>query len=135
MLYTFDRPELRIGDSENRALRDAPAVTEAFANDEIGVGHAFLLAKLQPEQQEEALAACYQQDRLRISVSRCPSARPHSKPRKRAASLARPTVRTSLGYQIYSLRNACTGSTATARAAGIVHAAAATASSNAVTER
>lgn len=33
---------------------------EAFANDEIGVGHALLLAKLQAEQQEEALAACFQ---------------------------------------------------------------------------
>ena len=39
----------------------APAVVEAFAKDEIGVGHALLLAKLQPEQQEEALAACYQE--------------------------------------------------------------------------
>ena len=39
----------------------APAVTEAFAKDEIGVGHALLLAKLQPAQQEEALAACYQE--------------------------------------------------------------------------
>ena len=34
---------------------------EAFAKDEIGVGHALLLAKLQPEQQKEALAACYQE--------------------------------------------------------------------------
>ncbi|HUN82723.1 MAG TPA: ParB/RepB/Spo0J family partition protein [Terracidiphilus sp.] len=39
----------------------APAVTEAFAKNEIGVGHALLLAKLQPEQQEEALVACYQE--------------------------------------------------------------------------
>jgi ParB family transcriptional regulator, chromosome partitioning protein len=39
----------------------APAVTEAFAKDEIGVGHALLLARLQPEQQEEALTACYQE--------------------------------------------------------------------------
>ncbi len=39
----------------------APAVTEAFAKDEIGVGHALLLAKLQAEQQEEALAACWQE--------------------------------------------------------------------------
>jgi len=39
----------------------SPAVTEAFAKDEIGVGHALLLAKLQPAQQEEALAACYQE--------------------------------------------------------------------------
>ena len=34
---------------------------EAFAKDEIGVGHALLLAKLQPKQQKEALAACYQE--------------------------------------------------------------------------
>ena len=38
-----------------------PAVVEAFTQDEIGLGHALLLAKLQPEQQEEALAACYQE--------------------------------------------------------------------------
>ena len=36
-------------------------MTEAFAKDDIGVGHALLLARLQPEQQEEALAACYQE--------------------------------------------------------------------------
>jgi ParB family chromosome partitioning protein len=36
-------------------------VAETFAKDEIGVGHALLLAKLQPAQQEEALAACYQE--------------------------------------------------------------------------
>ena len=39
----------------------APAVIEAFARDEIGLGHALLLAKLQKEQQEEALSACYQE--------------------------------------------------------------------------
>lgn len=39
----------------------APAVVETFAKDEIGVGHALLLAKLQPEQQAEALSACYQE--------------------------------------------------------------------------
>jgi ParB family chromosome partitioning protein len=38
-----------------------PCVVEAFYRDEIGVGHALLLAKLQPAQQEEALAACYQE--------------------------------------------------------------------------
>ena len=32
----------------------APAVAEAFAKDEIGLGHALLLAKIQPEQQREA---------------------------------------------------------------------------------
>jgi ParB family chromosome partitioning protein len=36
-------------------------VAEAFAKDEIGVGHALLLAKLQQAQQEDALAACYQE--------------------------------------------------------------------------
>ncbi len=40
----------------------APAVVEAFSKDEIGVGHALLLAKLQPDQQEQALAACFKED-------------------------------------------------------------------------
>ncbi len=40
----------------------APAVTEAFAKDEIGVGHALLLARLQPDQQVEALATCWQEN-------------------------------------------------------------------------
>ncbi|MHB1958866.1 MAG: ParB/RepB/Spo0J family partition protein [Acidobacteriaceae bacterium] len=44
-----------------RLTQLAPAAVEAFAKDEIGVGHALLLAKLQQEQQEEALAACYQE--------------------------------------------------------------------------
>jgi ParB family chromosome partitioning protein len=44
-----------------RLVELAPAVAEAFAKDEIGVGHALLLAKLQPEQQQKALAACYQE--------------------------------------------------------------------------
>lgn len=39
----------------------APAVAEAFAKDEIGLGHALLLAKLQPEQQQEALPSCFQE--------------------------------------------------------------------------
>lgn len=39
----------------------APAVVEAFYRDEIGVGHALLMAKLQPAQQIEALAACFQE--------------------------------------------------------------------------
>jgi ParB family chromosome partitioning protein len=39
----------------------AAEVVEAFAKDEIGVGHALLLAKLQPGQQLEALNACYQE--------------------------------------------------------------------------
>src|SRR5271168_4963379 len=39
-----------------------PEVIEAFAKDEIGVGHALLLAKLQPAEQEQALAACFHED-------------------------------------------------------------------------
>jgi ParB family transcriptional regulator, chromosome partitioning protein len=37
-------------------------VVDAFYREEIGVGHALLLAKLQPEQQEQALAACFKED-------------------------------------------------------------------------
>lgn len=36
-------------------------VADAFWKDEIGVGHALLLAKLQAPQQKQALAACYQE--------------------------------------------------------------------------
>ena len=40
----------------------APSVVEAFYAEEIGVGHALLLAKLQPPQQEQALANCFRED-------------------------------------------------------------------------
>ncbi|HTU43904.1 MAG TPA: ParB/RepB/Spo0J family partition protein [Bryobacteraceae bacterium] len=39
----------------------APAVVEAFSKDEIGLGHALLLAKLQPAAQLEALPSCWQE--------------------------------------------------------------------------
>jgi ParB family chromosome partitioning protein len=39
-----------------------PEVVEAFYREEIGVGHALLLAKLQTGQQEQALAACFKED-------------------------------------------------------------------------
>ena len=39
-----------------------PVVVEAFYQDEIGVGHALLLAKLQTNQQGEALTACFKED-------------------------------------------------------------------------
>jgi ParB family chromosome partitioning protein len=39
----------------------SPVVVDAFYREEIGTGHALLLAKLQPSQQEEALSACYQE--------------------------------------------------------------------------
>ena len=47
--------------SRLRLTELAPAAVEAFTKDEIGLGHALLLAKLQPEQQQEALAACWQE--------------------------------------------------------------------------
>jgi ParB family chromosome partitioning protein len=40
----------------------APAVVEAFYKDEIGVGHALLLAKLQLAEQEQALTACFREE-------------------------------------------------------------------------
>jgi ParB family chromosome partitioning protein len=39
-----------------------PQAVEAFYAEEIGVGHALLLAKLQPAQQEQALANCFRED-------------------------------------------------------------------------
>jgi ParB family chromosome partitioning protein len=47
--------------SRLRLTELAPASVEAFTKDEIGLGHALLLAKIQPGQQEEALAACWQE--------------------------------------------------------------------------
>jgi ParB family chromosome partitioning protein len=40
----------------------APVVVDAFYREEIGVGHALLLAKFQPGQQEQALNACFKED-------------------------------------------------------------------------
>ncbi len=37
-------------------------IVDAFYREEIGVGHALLLAKLQPGQQEQAFAACFKED-------------------------------------------------------------------------
>jgi ParB family chromosome partitioning protein len=37
-------------------------VIEAFYAEEIGVGHALLLAKLQPDQQQSALSSCFRED-------------------------------------------------------------------------
>lgn len=36
-------------------------MADAFTKDEIGLGHALLLAKLEPAQQEQSLAACWQE--------------------------------------------------------------------------
>jgi ParB family transcriptional regulator, chromosome partitioning protein len=65
--YTVEQIAAKVGKpagyvlSRSRLADLAPAVAEAFAKDEIGVGHALLLAKLQAAQQEEALAACHQE--------------------------------------------------------------------------
>jgi ParB family chromosome partitioning protein len=40
----------------------AAPVVDAFYAEEIGVGHALLLAKLQPAQQEQALANCFREE-------------------------------------------------------------------------
>ena len=40
----------------------AEPVVEAFYAEEIGVGHALLLAKLQPDQQEKALSECFREE-------------------------------------------------------------------------
>jgi hypothetical protein len=37
-------------------------VVDAFYAEDIGVGHALLLAKLQPDQQQSALSACFRED-------------------------------------------------------------------------
>lgn len=49
----------------------SPAVVEAFYKEEIGVGHALLLAKLQPAEQEQALAACFREDWGGGNKSKC----------------------------------------------------------------
>jgi ParB family chromosome partitioning protein len=65
--YTPEQIAAKVGKSPAyvvarvRLAELAPAVAEAFAKDEIGVGHALLLARLQPEHQPEALAGCYQE--------------------------------------------------------------------------
>ncbi|MHB1021602.1 MAG: ParB/RepB/Spo0J family partition protein [Acidobacteriaceae bacterium] len=63
--YSIEQIAAKTGKSPSYCLQRikltelAAAVTEAFAKDEIGIGHALLLAKLQPAEQEQALAACY----------------------------------------------------------------------------
>jgi ParB family chromosome partitioning protein len=48
--------------SRLRLTELVPVAVEAFYREEIGVGHALLLAKLQPAQQEQALANCFRED-------------------------------------------------------------------------
>lgn len=56
--------------SRLRLTELAPAVVEAFSKDEIGLGHALLLAKLQPAAQQEALPACWQESYANGSKSK-----------------------------------------------------------------
>ena len=65
--YTIEQIAAKMGKSPayvttRLKLTDlTPKVVEVFYAEEIGVGHALLLAKLQPEQQEQALSACYKE--------------------------------------------------------------------------
>jgi ParB family chromosome partitioning protein len=66
--YSIEQIAAKTGKSPSYCLQRvkltelAAAVTETFAKDEIGIGHALLLAKLQPAEQEQALAACFRSD-------------------------------------------------------------------------
>jgi ParB family chromosome partitioning protein len=48
--------------SRARLTELIPVVVEAFYAEEVGVGHALLLAKLQPAQQEAALNNCFREE-------------------------------------------------------------------------
>jgi ParB family chromosome partitioning protein len=66
--YSIEQIAARVGKSpayvaQRLKLTELCAsVVEAFYAEEIGVGHALLLAKLQPEQQEKALAECFREE-------------------------------------------------------------------------
>jgi ParB family transcriptional regulator, chromosome partitioning protein len=65
--YTIEQIGARVGKSpafvaQRLKLIDlAPPIVEAFYANEIGLGHALLLAKLPAEQQTEALSACFKE--------------------------------------------------------------------------
>jgi len=66
--YSIEQLAAKIGKTPSfvasrvRLTELIPAVVEAFYAEEIGVGHALLLAKLQPTQQEQALANCFREE-------------------------------------------------------------------------
>ena len=66
--YTIEQIGAKVGKTpayiatRARLTELIPAVIEAFYAEEIGVGHALLLAKLQSAQQEAALASCFRED-------------------------------------------------------------------------
>jgi len=65
--YTIEQIASRTGKSavfvaaRLRLTELTPVIVEAFYREEIGVGHALLLAKLQPAQQEQALPNCFRE--------------------------------------------------------------------------
>jgi ParB family chromosome partitioning protein len=66
--YSIEQIASRTGKSPTfiaarlRLTELTPLIVEAFYREEIGVGHALLLAKLQPAQQEQALPNCFRED-------------------------------------------------------------------------
>jgi len=66
--YTIEQIAARTGKSavfvaaRLRLTELTPVIVEAFYREEIGVGHALLLAKLQQAQQEQALPNCFRED-------------------------------------------------------------------------
>jgi ParB family chromosome partitioning protein len=66
--YSIEQVAAKVGKtpaycaSRLRLTELVPVVVEAFYREEIGVGHALLLAKLQPDKQEAALAACFKEE-------------------------------------------------------------------------
>ena len=74
-LLTLEEPKYSIEQIASRTGKSAifiasrlrlteltPVIVEAFYREEIGVGHALLLAKLQPAQQEQALTNCFREE-------------------------------------------------------------------------
>jgi ParB family chromosome partitioning protein len=65
--YSIEQIAARVGKqpsfvaSRIRLIDLVPAAVEAFYANEIGVGHALLLAKLPADQQEQALSACFKE--------------------------------------------------------------------------
>jgi ParB family chromosome partitioning protein len=66
--YSVEQIAAKVGKSSAycaarvRLTELAAPVVEAFYAEEIGVGHALLLARLQPAQQEQALANCFREE-------------------------------------------------------------------------
>ena len=66
--YSIEQIAAKTGKSPNyvatrlKLTELSEPVVDAFYREEIGVGHALLLAKLQPDQQQQALAACFRED-------------------------------------------------------------------------